>query len=223
MSKTKIRINQTQIGYKDSAVAAENGISNPLTAAPDTVDGVTMVVGYRVMILGGSIQAGLWSVVTVGTGSNGVWERPEDSLDGDTLIPGTVVQINVGGQGHGGSMVYLGGNTVTARTVGLVVGTDSQQWFTQTAPDYLWNGAIIFAQPLVGTIDGSNKVFTTGNAVGGDAEIAVYLNGQVQVDGADYTKAIVSDDWEITFTFAPKAAPGNPDVVTASFQFHLTL
>jgi hypothetical protein len=221
MSINKIRINQTQIGIKDGCVAAAS-VANPLTAAPLSVDGITAVAGMRMLVIGDGINSGVWVVVTPGSGSNGVWERPEDFADGDVLIHGTTVSVQYGTT-YSRSNWTCASTSTTQRIDGMLIGTDTISVQQVQPSGFLWDGAIVFAQPMVGAIDGTNTVFTTGNSTGQDASIAVYLNGQVQVEGADYSLAYVSNDWEVTFVFPPKAAPGNPDVVTASYQYHLTL
>ncbi len=223
MSVNKIRINQTQFSVKDGAVAAGQSIANPLTGAPDTVDGVTMQVGFRVIIIGGGTLSGLWVVVTVGTGSDGVWERPEDFLDGDVMMNGTMVQI--GGQGATRRWVtFVGGNgspTTAQLRDGFVIGTDNITFIETTPFNVLFDGALIRGEVMSGTIDSSNLIFETQDEVTLEGEITVFLNGQAQVSGVDYTYSVASGLGRATFNFAPKSAPGNPDIVTASYQLNL--
>ena len=58
---------------------------------------------------------------------------------------------------------------------------------------------ILFGEPLIGTVDGVNTVFTTTFSYQ-DEKTYPYINGQQQELGSDYTE---SADKEITFTFAP--------------------
>jgi hypothetical protein len=51
-----------------------------ITAAPNTLDGVTLVAGNRILLKDQTTAAqdGIWTVTTVGTGSTGVWDRAQD-------------------------------------------------------------------------------------------------------------------------------------------------
>jgi hypothetical protein len=213
MSVTKIRINQTQIDFKDSVVAATTAnIADLAAGAPDTLDGVSLAVEDRVLVKDQTTPAqnGIYRVLTVGTGANGVWERVEDMYTGDVVERGLIVFV------QGGTIAGLRGYMITsAGTAGAhIVGTTSMSW----SPLNDNNTGVTLAQHvynevMTGTIDGSNKIFTTATAFA-TGKLRVYLNGVRQILGDDYT---VTDVDEITFTFAPKAAPGNPDVVTCDY------
>lgn len=58
-----------------------------ITAAPNTLDGVTLANGNRILLKNQSTAAqnGIWVVTTVGTGSNGVWDRATD-FDADVEV-----------------------------------------------------------------------------------------------------------------------------------------
>lgn len=214
MSVTKIRINQTQIDFKDSVVAATTAnIADLAAGAPDTVDGVSLAVGDRVLVKEQSTpsQNGIYVVTTVGTGANGVWARVEDFFTGDIVERGCIVFVQAGG-----TLYSLRGFQISsAGTNGAhTIGTDAITW----SPLNDDNQGVTLAQHvynevMTGTIDGSNTVFTTAVAFA-TGKLRVYLNGVRQILGDDYT---VTDVDEITFTFAPKAAPGNPDVVTCDY------
>jgi hypothetical protein len=66
--------------------------------APSTYDGVTLVAGNRILVAGqdtGS-QNGLYTVLTLGTGSNGTWTRAFDANDGTRLSAGMQTTISEG-------------------------------------------------------------------------------------------------------------------------------
>lgn len=70
------------------------------TAMPNTIDGVTLAAGNRVLLKNQSTPAqnGIWIVSTLGTGSNGVWDRATDA-DGDAEVTdGTALFIGEGTQ-----------------------------------------------------------------------------------------------------------------------------
>lgn len=58
-----------------------------ITAAPNTLDGVTLANGNRILLKDQSTgaQNGIWVVTTVGTGANGVWDRATD-FDADAEV-----------------------------------------------------------------------------------------------------------------------------------------
>jgi hypothetical protein len=69
--------------------AATGGTSarGQFTAAPNTLDGVNLAAGDRLLLKdqNNAAQNGVWSVSTLGTGSNGVWDRATD-FDADALV-----------------------------------------------------------------------------------------------------------------------------------------
>jgi hypothetical protein len=214
MSVTKIRINQTQIDFKDSVVAATvANIADLAAGAPDTVDGVSLAVQDRVLVKDQTTQSqnGIYRVLTVGTGANGVWERVEDFFTGDIIERGCVVFVQAGGTAN----ALKGFQISSAGTAGAhVVGTDSIA-FTSLADanEGVTLAQHVYNEVMTGTIDGSNLIFTTATAFA-TGKLRVYLNGVRQILGDDYTVTGVD---EITFTFAPKGAPGNPDIVTCDY------
>ena len=60
-----------------------------LTAMPNTIDGVTLAASDRVLLKDQTTgaQNGIWFVTTLGSGSNGVWDRAPD-FDSDAEVTG---------------------------------------------------------------------------------------------------------------------------------------
>lgn len=58
-----------------------------ITAAPNTINGVSLAVNDRILLKDQSTgaQNGIWVVTTVGTGANGVWDRATD-FDADAEV-----------------------------------------------------------------------------------------------------------------------------------------
>lgn len=58
-----------------------------ITAAPNTLDGVTLAASDRILLKNqaAGAQNGIWVVSTLGTGANGVWDRASD-FDTDTEV-----------------------------------------------------------------------------------------------------------------------------------------
>lgn len=212
MSQTKIRINQTQIDFKDAVVVVTDAnIADLVAGAPDIVDGVSLAVGDRVLVNAQATasQNGIYEVVTVGTGSNGEWERAEDMNTGDRVHSGLVSFV------FGGSEATKGYMLTSPGTGGVhIVGTDAMSFQPLNDEDSgVSLSQFVFNEVATGTIGSGNKVFTTAAAFA-TGTLQVFLNGVRQILGVDYT---VTDVDEFTFTFAPKSAPGNPDIVTVDY------
>jgi len=213
MSVTKIRINQTQIDFKDSVVAATTAnIVDMATAAPDAIDGVSLAIQDRVLVKDQTTASanGIYRVITLGTGANGVWERVEDFYTGDVVERGCIVLVQQGTVGALKGFMIDSAGTAGAH----IVGTTDIAWASLSdANEGVTLAQHIYNEVMTGTIDSSNQVFTTATDFA-SGKLRVYLNGVRQILRDDYA---VTDNDEITFTFAPKAAPGNPDIVTCDY------
>jgi hypothetical protein len=66
---------------KEAVRCATTGAFTPTTGAPSIVDGQTLAIGDRVLKATpvGSATDGIWTVVTPGSGINGVWARAADA------------------------------------------------------------------------------------------------------------------------------------------------
>jgi hypothetical protein len=95
-------LSATGLDWKQSArVASTANIANLATGAPNSVDGKTLVLGDRVLVKNQTTNAqenGIYTVTTVGTGSNGVWARAADANTAVLLNTGSAVFIEDGAQ-----------------------------------------------------------------------------------------------------------------------------
>lgn len=66
--------------------------------APNTVDGVTLAQGDRVLVKDQTAAEtnGIFVVTTLGTGSNGSWTRAEDFNTNNEAVPGAIVPVQQG-------------------------------------------------------------------------------------------------------------------------------
>jgi hypothetical protein len=90
--------------------------------APDSYDGVSLSIGDRVLVTAqdtGS-ENGIYSVLIVGTGSNGTWTRSFDANDGARMTSGASVAI---GEGSASGKTY---RLTTADPI--TVGSTSLTW-----------------------------------------------------------------------------------------------
>jgi hypothetical protein len=99
MGLTRIQAFQiSDIDYKQAVRVIATSNITLSGGAPASVDGITLVVGDRVLVAGQNTgsQNGLYKVATLGTGSNGTWVR---TLDGDTtgeIEAGMIVMVTEG-------------------------------------------------------------------------------------------------------------------------------
>lgn len=69
-----------------------------ITAAPNTLDGVSLTANDRILLKDQSTAAqnGLWIVTTLGTGANGVWDRTTDADADAEVTSGLFVFVSEG-------------------------------------------------------------------------------------------------------------------------------
>lgn len=94
-----------------------------ISAAPNTLDGVTLVNGNRLLLKDQTTgaQNGIWVVTTVGTGANGIWDRAVD-FDADADVTAGAFTFVEEGTANGDSgwvlttnnPIIIGGGSGTA-------------------------------------------------------------------------------------------------------------
>jgi len=101
----------TRLGYnqlkgqpykKPCRVATTTNINSLSTGAPNSVDGISLLIGDRVLVKDQdtSSQNGIYVVDVVGTGSNGSWSRSSDFSDDIDILNGSqlyVISGNING------------------------------------------------------------------------------------------------------------------------------
>lgn len=209
--RTKIRVRQTQTSQKDTCRAATTAdIADLGAGAPDTLDGVSLAAGDRILVKNQSTASenGIYVIDTLGTGSNGAWSRAEDMQTNDEIEPGVYVAVREG------TVAALREYMVTD-SASITVGTDTMTWTIFPDTSGLTDANFIIREVPSGAIDGSNTTYTLANTPTAGSE-EVYLNGLLQNEGAsnDYTISGAT----ITFNDPPKGSPGNPDVILVSYR-----
>jgi hypothetical protein len=93
-----------------------------ITAAPNTLDSVSLALGDRILLKNQTTgaQNGIWVVSTVGTGSNGVWDRAFDFNSAASAVPGITIWVAEGTTNAGNG--FLCSNT-GVYNIGGVSGT----------------------------------------------------------------------------------------------------
>jgi hypothetical protein len=123
----KDSVRAASTGNVTATYSATGGVSarGQFTAAPNILDGVTLAAGNRILLKNQSTAAqnGIWVVSTVGTGSNGIWDRATD-FDGDAEVTAGAFMFVTEGTANGDSgwvlttndPIVIGGASGTALT-----------------------------------------------------------------------------------------------------------
>lgn len=119
-----------------------------ITAAPNTLDGVSLASDDRILLKDQSTgaQNGIWVVTTLGTGSNGVWDRATDFDSDAEVTPGSFTFIEEGTANADSGWVLTNNGSIT---IGGASGT-----------------SLVFAQfSGAGQILAGNGLTKTGNTI----------------------------------------------------------
>jgi hypothetical protein len=149
-----------------------------ITAVTNSLDGVTLANGDRVLLKNQTTgaQNGIWSVTTVGTGANGVWDRATDFDSDAEVTAGAFVWVTEGTVNADVGYVLT---TNDAITIGGASGTALT--FTQfsAANSYSFQNV---GTSGVGTYDSiSGQVVSLRKVNAASTKLSVTLNGQ-QID-----------------------------------------
>ncbi len=121
MALTKPRAHQlADISFKTACRAVVSS-NVSLVAAPAVVDGVSLAVGNRLLLVGQtqSHRNGIYRVVELGTGSNGVWERTTDADNDFEIRAGMVVYVTEGSNYADTQWKLVTDGEITLGTTGL--------------------------------------------------------------------------------------------------------
>lgn len=156
---------------KEAVRCVDTSTASVDLGVPNVVDGVSLAVGDRVLKAtpSGPATNGIYTVITVGTGTNGVWQRASDALTSAQLA-GAEVAVAAG-------TLYGGTRWGTSFKATDVVGTTSQLW-SQVGLAAEWITALLTSGFTVPTTV-ATVPFTTKAAGGGG--ISVNGSGQVVV------------------------------------------
>lgn len=180
-----------------------------ITAAPNTLDGVTLAANDRILLKNQTTgaQNGIWVVTTLGTGANGVWDRATD-FDADAEVTAGAFAFVEEGTANGDSgwvlatnnPITIGGASGTALTFNQFSGSSSgvssfSAGTTGLTPSTGTTGAIT----LAGTLSGANGGTGVNNStrtitVGGNLSTA----GALTFSGAFATTFTVTNTTTLT-------------------------
>jgi hypothetical protein len=125
--KASVRAASTvNIAFSFPGYEATQGTSGRgrISGAPNTLDGVTLAAGNRILIKNQSTGAanGIYVVTTLGTGNDGVWDRATDFDEDTEVTAGAFVFVEEGTQQDSGwilstnNPIVIGGSSGTALT-----------------------------------------------------------------------------------------------------------
>lgn len=146
-----------------------------LTGAPNTLDGVTLAAGDRILSKQFSNAVnGIWVVTTLGTGSNGVWDRAPDFDSDAEVTSGAYVWVEEGTENADSAWVLTTNNPII---IGGASGT-ALTWALFASTTGLIAGQGLFRDGQTISVGGTtNRIVTTADAV----DIASNYVGQTSI------------------------------------------
>lgn len=178
-----------------------------ITAAPNTLDGVTLVANDRLLLKNQTTgaQNGIWVVTTLGTGANGVWDRATDFDSDAEVTPGAFSFIEEGTQADTGwvlatnAPIIIGGASGTALTFNQFSGAGGgvstfSAGTTGFTPSTATGGAITLAGTLAAANGGTGVSNSATITLGGNISTA----GALTLSGAFATTLTVTGATSIT-------------------------
>ena len=164
MGLTRIRAEQiSDIDYKQAVRVITVANVTLSGGAPDTVDGVTLVAGDRILVAGQSTgsQNGLYDVATLGTGSNGTWARTADGDVTGEIQAGMIVMVTEGDTYKDSQWKLTTNNPIVVGTTALVFEQNTGLAFGNIYA----NGTAILSNTASGTVTlaAGDNIAITGN------------------------------------------------------------
>ena len=189
-TKNYVDIARLGLDFKQSVRAATTANVTLVSGAPNTLDGVALAVGDRVLVKNqtSAAQNGIYTVATLGSGNNGTWTRATDANSSANLTAGAFMYVESGTVGGGTAWVLSTTGTLTIDTTPL----SFVQFSTSGVPgSYAGQTSIT----TLGTIvTGTWNASTIGVSVGGTG--ATTLTGLVKGNGTSpFTAAVLDTDY----------------------------
>jgi hypothetical protein len=198
------------ISAKDAVEAATVGNITLAGGAPNTVDGVGLALGSRILVKNQTLPAenGIYYVTTLGTGVNGTWARAYD-MDAWSEVINAYVLVTAGTANANSGWVVS--NDVGTGTLGSTAITWVQ--FSQAG---IVTGANVGSQTGTlfrnktgnslnfKTISGSGTITITNNA----DSIDISSTGGGSVTGATFTAGLISVTGSTTLAFTVAGTSG---------------
>ena len=166
MGLTRIRAQQiSDIDYKQAVRVITLTNITLSGGAPVEVDGVTLLVGDRILVNGQSnaAQNGLYQVQTLGTGSNGTWIRTSDGNQDGEIQPGMIVMVTQGNQYADTPWKLITNGVIVIGVTELIF----QENYSLAFGNVFANGTAVLANVVSApiTLTTGNNISITGNNV----------------------------------------------------------
>jgi hypothetical protein len=185
-------LTRTVSDYKDSVKAATIGANINLAAAPNTLDGVSLVLSDRVLVKNQTPSSlnGIYRVTTLGTGSNGSWTRAADFNDYRQISSGALTFVEQGTTNGnifyyipgGEPNVQIGTTAITFANLFSSFGSSTSTATLQTVTNYGNSTTNIITisntTPATNTTTGA-LVVSGGMGIGGN----LYVGGNLSIAG----------------------------------------
>lgn len=139
-----------------------------ITNAPNTLDGVTLVNGNRVLIkdgAGGASPAsanGIWVVTTAGTGSNGTWDRATDFDSDAEVTAGAYTWVEEGTDNQDSAWVLTTNNPIT---IGGATGTQLTFTLFASSTGLIAGNGLTKSGNAIDVVGTTDRISVSTNAV----------------------------------------------------------
>lgn len=120
---TKAYVDAARMGMdvKESVRAATTGANISLSAAPTTLDGISLAANDRILVKDQTTasQNGIYYVATLGTGANGVWTRTTDANTSAEVTAGLFTFVSEGTVNADSGWILTTNDTIVLDTTAL--------------------------------------------------------------------------------------------------------
>lgn len=146
-----------------------------ITVAPNTLDGVTLANGNRVLLKNQTTAAqnGIWVVTTAGTGATGVWDRASDFDTDAEVTDGAFTFIEEGTQAASGWIL----TTANPITIGGASGTGLAWSQFNGSSSYLAGNGLNLTGNTLSAVGTANRISVSGTGI----DIASNYVGQTSI------------------------------------------
>jgi hypothetical protein len=159
MALTRITAQQiSNLDYKQAVRVITVSNVTLSAGAPSTVDGVTLVLGDRILVAGQNTgsQNGIYYVTTLGTGANGTWTRTGDADTNGEIDAGMIVMVTEGSVYADTQWKLITNNPIVIGTTALVFEKNAAFGYSNVFA----NGTAVLA-----TTVGDTLTLTAGNNI----------------------------------------------------------
>lgn len=146
-----------------------------ITGAPKTLDGINLTAGDRILLKDqtAGAQNGIWTVTTVGTGANGVWDRATDFDRDAEVTSGAFTFVEEGTQAATGWVL----TTLNPITVGGSTGTALTFAQFNASASYTAGNGLTLTGSAFSAVGTANRISVSGSGV----DIASTYVGQTSI------------------------------------------